>query len=438
MFGRAWRGANSAVVRNIIYVGAVQIVTLLVPLVTIPWILRALQPVAYGSYAIALAFGQYLVAFVDFGFFLTATQRIARIREDRDQLTRYFWTVQSARIGLAIFGIFFAVIVIIVVPQFRMISVVMAANLPVVLGAILYPQWLFFGLERVKAVSLSNIASRILSALPVFFCVNSPDDVTVAVLLSAANPVIAGLISTWLIVRWKLVGSFVWPGRLRIIQACRDAWPLFVASIGVTLYAGSNTIILGLTRDRFQVGIFNAADKVRSVAMIPVSAITQVYYPRVSRLMANSRSEGANLIVNITLVVGALMACISCGLFWGASEIVDLLMGNEYADSIPVLKVLAIVPFMVGINTVLAQMAMLNLGMQKECARIIVFAGLVNVLMLIILTERYGALGAGVSLAITEVLVTLLMAVTLYRNGFLPGAIKAAVAMLRQQGKERT
>ena len=416
------------------HVGAAQLVALLIPLITVPWILRALQPSAYGKYALAIAIGQYAVIVIDFGFYLAATKRVALVRDDREELTRYFWAVQSARALLATLGAIVAMSVVILVPKFRPLASITALYLPSLLGTLLYPTWLFYGLELIRVASLVNIVGRTLAALPVFLLVKSPSDAGVAAFLNAMGVLISGIISCFLIARWKLLDKFKLPHIGDVIAAFRDAWPLFVSSVAVSLYSISNTVILGLVRDSYQVGLFSAADKLRSVATMPVTTISSVYFPRVSRTMAEDRIKAVRMITGLALFVGVVMAALSATLFFGATWLVKFLMGDDFGSAVPVVRILAITPFFVGLTTVFGTIAMVNFGMQEQGSKIVVAGGLLNIVLLVTLGSLYGARGAAMSLTITEMVVMTATGYSLYRIGYFR---EAAASLPSRRGRSR-
>ncbi len=154
--------------------------------------------------------------------------------------------------------------------------------------------------------------------------------------------------------------------------------------------------------------------------------------------MIEDRSQAIGTIVNLMVVLGGGMACVSTALFFSAPLLVQLFMGDNFAEAVPVLRILSIVPLLVGLNTVLGNMAMLNLGMKKQYSRIIVVGGLVNVLLLVVLGWLYGAQGAAMSRTTTEALVTAWMAFLLYRQGFLGEAVQVFSRRPRRQKRRQT
>lgn len=426
-FGRLFTAVKSRSFHDVLYVAAVKAATLLIPLITMPWILRALQPTAFGEYALALALVQYAVILVDFGFFLTATKRIAKIRDNQEQLTRYFWTVQVSRLLLGIIGAAVILIAVVSVPKFRPLIGIAAANLPILLGTLCYPQWLFLGIERIRFVSIANIAARAMSAIPVFILVKDPGDAALAAFLSSCNYLLAGAIACAIIYRYRIVGKYIRPRRSDISDALKDAWPLFLTSMAFSLYSGTNAVILGLVKNSYQVGLFGAADKIRQAAIMPTIAVSTVYFPRVSRILEENRAKALRLLVVLTFTLGLGGALVSIAIYTQATLLVRVFTGGAYEGAVAVLQILSLIPFLSGLNTAFGPLALVNLDMSKQCSRIIVSCGLVNVGLLFLLGSWLGARGAAISLVATEALVTLWMAAVLIRCGSIRNA-KVAIA----------
>jgi O-antigen/teichoic acid export membrane protein len=412
-------------VRNVMFLSMMQGATMLIPLITLPWVLRALQPEAFGAYAFAQALVQYLVIFVDFGFSLAATKRVAELRDDQASLEHYFWTVQAARAILTGLALALAAPLILFVPGLNQIAPILWASLPVLLGGILFPVWLFSGLERLGLVSFATIAARLIAILPIFLFVHTPDDAWVAALIASGSAIVAGLISLWLLVRYGFIRTWVRPSTRDIWNSYKDAWHLFVSGSAVSLYGASNSFVLGVINTHVQVGLFTAADRLRAVAVTPIVPVSSAYFPRLSRMMMQDQDGASRLIRRLLIVLGTGMGVVSISLFAAAPLIVELVMGDAFEEAVPVLRILAGIPFLVGLNTVLGSLTMINLGLKREFSRILLLCGLFNLAMLLALGGPFGAQGAAASLLITEILVTAWTAVYLARRGFFRRMAKA-------------
>ena len=419
VFGRTLRRLRTQSVRSIGYLGVSQFVTVLIPLLTTPWVLRALQPGGYGNYVLVTSIVGYGAVLIDFGFSVSATQRVAHIRDDKAALTRYFWTVQSARFFLAIIAIAMAIIVVVALPQFRHLLQIMLAYSPYLLGALLYPSWLFLGLERIRLLAVSDVIARTAAVAPIFGLVHSPADTTSLALIWAGSSVFSGLLACGLIVRHHFVGGFVRPTAAEMMTAYREAWPLFITRVSATMYSISNTVLLGLVQTVYQVGIFNAADKVRIYSLLPLDPFMSVFFPRISREMARDRAAAVATTRKLALVLLAGMGSISVLLFLGARPIIRLITGDGFDSAIAVLKILAVLPFIEAVTTILGSIAMVSIGMNRELARIHVIAGVFNVALLIVLGSRLGAVGAAMSLTATYSLIAVAEAIALRKTALL-------------------
>lgn len=430
---RIWRSLNKAVgaggrsrsFRDVLYVGAVQLATLLLPLVTAPWILRALQPSAFGKYSLALAVVQFGIIIVDFGFILSATQHIAKIRDSREEVTRYFWTVQYARLILMFGSGIVILAVILCVPTFQDIFGVAIAYLPVLAGTLIFPQWLFLGLGRVREVSIVNIVARVLLVPLIILFVRQPSDAALAAFLSASSYIVSGIICAGLIARWKLLTGFIRPKFKSAMEVSRDSWPLFVSNIAFSLYSTLNTVILGAVKGNYEVGLFSAADKLRFAAQTPSRAISTVFFPRVSRALSQDRRNALIMLAGLTAALSLVGLAVCGGLFFLSDIVIRLFAGSSFGGSVSVLKILSLVCVVSAINTAFGTLGMVNLGMKREFSWIVVSSGLVNVALLLWLGRKYGADGAAISVLTTEVLVCVLMATALLRKGVLREVYKA-------------
>lgn len=106
---------------------------------------------------------------------------------------------------------------------------------------------------------------------------------------------------------------------------------------------------------------------------------------------------------------GLATLVLSMALLIGAGLAVRTIFGNSYEASIPALRWLAPLPFLIGLSNVFGIQTMLPLGLKSAFSRILLATGVINLLMIIPLAMRFGATGASASVCITELLVTIAM-----------------------------
>jgi PST family polysaccharide transporter len=196
----------------------------------------------------------------------------------------------------------------------------------------------------------------------------------------------------------------------------KDGWHLFLSTASVSLYQATNTVVLGFVAGSVAVGHYSAAEKIVQAAQSLLSPITQSLYPRVSRLMHESRSEAFALLRRILRIQGSLSLAISLTLLLGAPLITTVLYSPQYAETTLVLRWLAPIPLLVALSNVFGIQTMLPMGMSRSVSRILLTAGLLNVGLLFVLTPLFGAPGTAISVSTTELFVTGVMALILRRD----------------------
>ncbi len=96
-------------------------------------------------------------------------------------------------------------------------------------------------------------------------------------------------------------------------------------------------------------------------------------------------------------------------LFFFAEEIILIVLGENYIQSIIILKIISFLPFIIFLSNVSGIQTMLNLGFKREFANILIVAGIFNIILSFILVPYYFGIGTSISVVLTEVIVTFQM-----------------------------
>jgi polysaccharide transporter, PST family len=401
--------------KNIAALFAVQMASYAAPLVTLPWLTRVLGPSNFGRLSFCVAVTSYFVLFADYGFNLSATRQIAMHSDDRAGRSRVFWNTITVKALLAAAGFPILILLTLCGPRFQEERTLLLINYLTVLGTVLTPTWYFMGTERQAILSGIAIAVRVLSIPAIFLLVRSSKDVLIAALIPSGMTVVGGILCLVVLMRDKQLDR-VRVDRADLIAVVRDGWHLFVSTASISLYQATNTVVLGLVAGNAAVGHYSAAEKVVQACQGLLAPIGQSVYPRVSRLMLESRAAAFALIRRILRIQGSVALAMSVLLFVLAPPLIRLLYGPGYEETISVLRWLAALPFLVGLSNVFGVQTMLALGMNRLVSRILVIAGAINVVALFVLTHWYGAMGAAMAVAGTELFVTLVMALMVRRR----------------------
>src|SRR5580698_7250567 len=180
---------------NVASLFLLQGLTTLLPLLTVPYLVRTLWQDRFGALAFAVATMQQLVILTDFGFNFSATRYVAIHREQPELVNRCFSAVMTAKLGLsAISGIAVAALLA-WVPKFHAEWPLFAVSFLMVLGNVLFPYWMFQGLERLRFVAIATSIARVVMTALIFILVHGPQDTLRAAFLQTSSFLVSAMIA---------------------------------------------------------------------------------------------------------------------------------------------------------------------------------------------------------------------------------------------------
>jgi PST family polysaccharide transporter len=404
---------GDGVLQNVVSLYCAYLVNYAVPLVTIPYLVRILGPASWGLVAMAQGYGNYLNLVVEYGFNLSATREVARYRQSPERVTELMAGVTGARLLLCLGGIALAALLQRAVPALRQDPSVLWAGVAAAVAMGLNPLWYFQGCERMKVVAALEVGAKIAASLGVFVCVHRPEDAWRVLGLQA----VASTISTGagLVMAYREVGLCL-PTPATVGAAFQTGWTMFLFRSSAMLYTTGNSFLLGLFAPPEAVGYFAGAEKISKAFMGLLNPFNQAVYPRLSRLVKHSPYDAAKLFRANAAVVGAGGLVLGLAVYAGAPLLVRFLLGPEMMPAVPVLRLLALLPPVIGVNTLLCTQWMVPLGMDGLLNRTILTAGLINICLAVVLAPRYQQMGMACAVTGAELFITLTASFIYFRR----------------------
>lgn len=415
-------------IENVLSLGALQAASYVLPLLTLPYLARVLGPESLGQLAFALAFAQIFVMLTDYGFNLSATREVSVHRDNPAKVAEIFASITVLRLAFMLLGFVLLLALTQLIPRFADDAPLYAACYLLVVGNVLFPQWLFQGLEQLRLVSLLQIVARVLVVIGIFIFVKSRDDLLAAALLQSSGAALAGLMTLPYIARALKQTRLTWPTGAALMARLREGWHVFISAAAINVYTTSNAFLLGLLSPALQVGYYHLAEKLVRAVQLMFGPVSQAVYPHIS-LLAQENPDRA-LLFNRKLMIGlgAMGLLISAALYLLSPLVVSLLFGPDYAPVVTVLKILAFLPFVVILSNILGIQTMLTFGMKRAYSRVYLMTALFNLAIFIPLAWYFGAIGAASANLAVESFVTITMFVLLHRRGKNPLTFRPALA----------
>ena len=393
---------NKRLLSNFFSLSVLQVANFILPLLTIPYLIRVLGIESFGLLAFATATIIYFQILSDYGFNLSATREVSIYRDNYIKLNEIFSSVISIKLLFFLFGLIILTILIFTFEKFREHYEIFYLTFGVVLGQSIFPIWFFQGMEKMKYISILNITAKSIFTVLIFVFVTNENDIYLVPLFQSLGFLTSGVISLYIVKKYFLV-KYILPTKENILFYLKDGWHIFISRIAVVLYTSSNIFILGLFTNNTIVGYYSIAEKIISAGSMLGSITNQVLFPYLSRIWNNKNMTNYfKKIYYAFLLVIIPMLAMGILIFSFSHEIITLVSGKSIEESEFILKILAITVILFPLGGFFTQ----NLIIQKEnsyVTKITLFTMGLNMFSVFFLIKLFGAYGLAYTVIIVQI-----------------------------------
>lgn len=319
---------NKTILENFSYITLLQIVVLLAPFITYPYLSRVLGMELYGLVLSAQMLSSYATIIVKFGFDSVSARHISINRDSKEKLSEIMSSILTMRGGLWIISFILYMIVVLIVPIYREHFLLFLFSFGLTLNVLLFPQFFFQGIEKMKYITFISVGIQVLFVVLTFFVIKEPSDYMFVPVLHSVGYLVGGGASLYMIFHdYKL--SFFLPRRAQAILYFKDALPLFATDTVATVKDKFNYLLLGVCVGMGEVVPYDISSKLCAVIIQPLMILNTVIFPKMARERNNHQFIKIGLVIFITIAVLLLMV----NLF--LHTIVHFLAGKE-VDLFPI------------------------------------------------------------------------------------------------------
>lgn len=378
---------------NFISLSLLQVVGYVFPLLTLPYLARVIGVDKFGEIAFAGAFMIYFKTLVDYGFNFTATRNIAINRDNLHKISEIFSSVLWARGLLMALSFAFLLILIFVVPIFYEMRILLLFSFCSIPGQILFPEWLFQGLERMRYITILNVLAKLIFTIAIFIFIRKKSDYIVQPLLIAMGFFISGLASMYIIlVKYKI--KLLKPSLLSIKETIKGSTDVFINQLFPNLYNSFSVLLLGFWGGAIANGILDAGSKFISISQQFLTVVSRTFFPYLSRNIQNHKIyTRLNLLFSISL---------SIMLFIFAPLIIHLFYTVEFDEAIKVLRILSISILFLAISDIYGTNYMIIKGHEKSLRNISMLSSIIGFIIAAPLIYYYSYTGAAITITIAR------------------------------------
>ncbi len=402
----------NSIKRNLTYNITYQLLILILPLVTAPYVARVLGADGIGTYAYTYSIANYFVLFAMLGLNNYGNRSIAKIHEDKEELSNTFWNIYALQFISAALAI---VIYILYLFCFLNDYGVVALYQLVYVGSALFDiNWFFFGIEQFKLTVMRNTAIKLLSVGLIFIFVKSAKDLWLYTLICTGGIMISNL------ALWPFLKQFVYfkKPEIKIIKThIIPNFILFIPIIALSLYKIMDKIMLGRMSGIIQVGFYDNSEKIINIPMGIIMALGTVMLPKMSNLAANKNIEQSRKYLEYSLQFIAFLApALTFGIAGIAPEFALIFYGEKFAACGGIITSLSPIILFISLGNVVRTEYLIPNNKDKIFVISIIIGAIVNLIMNILIIPKFGAVGAAVATICAEASVAIVQALSVRKS----------------------
>lgn len=406
-------------VTNLFIYGFGQGFNLIAPLLVAPYLVSVCGEAGFGKIGVGMAFSFFLIVIIDYGSDIIGVKDVAVSREDKNMLEKIISTTYASKLLLLLLILILMPLLYITIPYFYSEKELFFLSLPILIGQFINPTWVFQGIENYKAITFSNIISKLIYVAGVFLTVHEEGDYIYANFWWGAG-MIAAYTGAFFYMRTEYVISFTRTSTAEVKDFLKKNFSIFTSQIFVSLQLYSPIMLIRFFAGDAMAGIYRIAEQVFGIFKTYIIIFFNYVYPRVCYLLEKNVKEGMRFW---RLYNGANLAFITAAmiiLFIAAHPVV-LYFNPESIDEITgILRFSLLIPFVMVVSVSLKQLV-LGWNFQKIYIRITMVMVAVNLTALVILLPVLEIYGVILSFVLTEAITALLYIITIKNK---PGLFK--------------
>lgn len=394
---------KKSVTKNYIYNLAYQVLIIILPVITTPYISRVLGAENIGIYSYTLSISAFFILFGSLGIALYGKREIAYLQKDKKGYSKVFWEILILRtitmaISLIIFYFVFARTGDYKI-YYRILMLEIVANCIDI-------SWFFQGLEEFKKTVIRNMIVKLISVVCIFVFVKNKEDLYIYFVIYVLS-ILIGNGSLWLYLPRFL--EKVRLKELKVFKHLKSTFSLFLPQIAVEIYTLLDRTMIGMIiTDKSEVGFYDQGQKIIKMLLTMITALGTVMLPRIANTYANGKKKKIIKYMRKSFNMVYLLAFpMIFGIISISKDFVPKFFGQGYDKVALIMSVISPIILFIGMSNVIGTQYLLPTKRQKEYTLSVVCGAVVNLIMNFCLIFRFGAIGASIGTVIAELTVAL-------------------------------
>ena len=386
------------ILKNYVYNLLYQILVVVLPIITTPYITRIFSSQELGDYGYYSSIVTYFILLATLGVANYGTKVISG---HRNEINKNFWGIYSLQLGATILSIsLYCIFCVNLLSMQNPVAYILGLSL---VSKGLDISWLFQGLEDFRKITVRNITVKLVGVISIFLFVKSTNDLYLYVFLLTIFELL-GQLSMWLPAR-----EFIGKPHVDLEYARYHLKPiifLFLPQIAISLYVTLDRTMLGVLASTKDVGIYDQALKLVNILLTLVTSLGSVMLPRVANLLATNNHEEVNKMHEISfLVYNLIIFPIMAGMLIVNDDFVQFFLGQDFQDARFAIAIMIFRMFFIGWTNIMGIQILIPHNKNKEFMISTTVPAITSVGLNLLFLPKLGYMGAAIVSVLTEAFV---------------------------------
>ena len=384
-------------------------------LIILPFIARTLGAEEFGKIGLAQTFSIFIILFMEFGFPLMATRRVAREKNNLTKIKLFISQVTTFKLFLIPIVIFISIVIVMIIPSFY-------SNphyiMIVTVGAVsqgLAPSWYFQGIEKMRKIALSKTIFRLIGLIIILLFVKSSNEGWIVL---ASYTLSSTLICIYLFMEMiKSIGKFSLAVPSKAINILNKSKYSFLITILPIVYQNASMILLSIFVNPVELGFYYGINRIYLGFNSLYSPIGQAFFPRLSSVYYEDKIKSKKLTINFFWVMNILGLTFFAIIFFFSDQIIVFLLGKAYLSGSNALKLFGIVLVLTAVSHVLGRQWFMIRGKDRYYSLIQFVSSIGGFISFLYMVDNYGIISIPISFIVFE-LISIFMILFFIKNEY--------------------
>ena len=390
------------VIKNYLYNASYQILNMVLPLITVPYISRVLGAHDVGINEYTNSWVTFFFLMGQMGITLYGNREVAYHRDDLYERSRIFWGVEALQI-LTISASFIAYLMAVFLFSTTFKYYFLLQGIWIIATGF-DVSWYFMGLENFKVTVVRNTFVRLISIGLIFTVIKDTGDLGKYIAILGGTQLVGNL-TLWPYLKDNVV--WVKVSKWHPFRHFYPALLLFIPTITTQVYLVLNRLMLGRMSTQVALGNFGQADKIVKFVLAIVTATGTVMLPHVANKFAKGDIKGVrNSLYSSFNFVSAISVPMMFGLMAVSARFAPWFLGSDFELAGHIMFLESPIIVLIAWSNVTGTQYLMPVNRVKEYTTSVTIGAVSNVIFNLFLIEGWGANGAAVATVLSEFLVS--------------------------------